>query len=157
MIDLNKLMEIAQEKENDKLQPGGYICQIKSVENVESKQYFEINYDIAMGEHEHYFAQQSHTYNNRFWPGKLFVSYNPNDSSRFMMLMKCLKESNKDASFSGDEQCMVGKQIGLVLQEEEYLDKYKTPKVRMRVAEITSVDKIRCGDYGVYGKRELKK
>lgn len=56
MIDLNKLMEMAQEKENDKLQPGGYICQIKSVENVESKQYFEINYDIAMGEHEHYFA-----------------------------------------------------------------------------------------------------
>lgn len=143
-----------------KLGPGGYVCKIKKVEDVPEKQYLRIEFDIAEGEYTNYFADRqewlAEKCGNDSWPrdGVMYRSYKESALPMFKAFITAIDESS-DTSYAeviedGDfnEQKLAGKRVGLVLREEENVWNGKL-SIRLSVASVRSVQKIRDGDFSV--------
>lgn len=145
------LSKVEEAGEYEKLVPGGYVCQIKTVRDDTQKEYLEIEYDIAEGKFKDYFKGLNASLG--FWGGKLIRSYKPNALPFFKAMTTALKQSNPsfvwDDDGQNDERTMIGKYIGLVLGEEEYVGADGTVKKRLRVAATRSVSAIRQNNYKV--------
>lgn len=141
-----------------KLPAGGYVCRITAVEDVPSKEYLRITYDIAEGQYTgHYsddFAQQ-HPYIHQFTR-----SYKQTAEGMFKAFLARLEESNQgrggSRAFSianwqihGNEQEFVGLEIGLVMQYEKYTNGQGEDKERLNVERVYASQDIRNNDYKV--------
>ena len=136
---------------------GGFICEIKTVEDVPEKEYLRVGYDIAealnddqkqfVGMYAKRKAERDFDY-----PSTV-VSYKEQSLPFFKGFVTALEESNKGYEWDNDETKFVGKRIGFVIGEEEYegKDKNGAPKVKVRtyVAERRSVQTIKDGDFEV--------
>lgn len=142
---------------------GGFICEIKAVEDVPEKEYLKISYDIAeavtddqkafVGMYAKRKAERDFDY------PKTVVSYKEDPEKPVIIQMfkgftTAVENSNAGYTWNWDEQSLVGKKIGFVIGEEEYEGKDKdgvTPKVKVRtyVYSRRSVDSIRNGDFKV--------
>ena len=142
---------------------GGFICEIKKVEDNEEKSYLKIFYDITeavtddqkefVGMYAKRKAERDFDY-----PATV-VSYREDPEKPVIIQMfkgftTAVENSNAGYTWNWDEQSLVGKKIGFVIGEEEYEGKDKdgvTPKVKVRtyVYSRRSVDSIRNGDFKV--------
>lgn len=132
----------------------GYICRITSVEDVVNKEYLRIEYDIAEGDFKDYYSQ---LYKNRgFWGGSMIRSYKEKALPFFKSFITAVEKSNPGFHFDSDEKKLIGKLLGLVLAEEEYLSNSGEVKTRLYADKPRSVEAIRTGDYKVPLKKLLE-
>lgn len=132
--------------------PGGYAAKIVSVEDNEQKEYLKIEWDFAEGEFKGVNQETFDAFG--FWPTLLIRSYKEKALRFFKGFKTAVEMSNRNYVFRNDPQSLVGKFMGVVLGEEEYLSKDGEVKTRLYVAEVRSGKSIRDGDYTV---PELKK
>ena len=134
---------------------GGFICVIKSVEDVPEKEYLRVGYDIAEAitpdQQEFVGMYEKRKKERDFDYPSTIVSYKEQSLPFFKGFVTALEESNKGYKWDNDEQKFVGMQIGFVIGEEQYMgrDKNGAPKVKVRtyVAERRSVQTIKDGDF----------
>lgn len=139
-------------KEFKKLQPGGYICRIVAVEDVPDKEYLKIKYDIAYGDYMDYYKGLYDRFGN--WGGVFIKSYKDKALPFFKGFLTAVEESNRNYVFNDDERTLVGKLVGLVLGEEEYLKQNGDVGKRFYVNAVRSMETIKNNDFVI---PELKK
>ncbi len=152
-LDLDNVQEFTKFKNP----VGGFICEIKTVEDVPDKEYLKVGYDIAQAlsdEQKEFVGMYEKRKKERdFDYPTTVVSYKENSLPFFKGFVTALENSNKGYKWDNDETKFVGKLIGFVIGEEEYegKDKNGAPKVKVRtyVAERHSVDAIKEGDFQV--------
>lgn len=152
-LDLDNVQEFTRFKNP----VGGFICEIKTVEDVPDKEYLKVGYDIAQAlsdEQKEFVGMYEKRKKERdFDYPTTVVSYKENSLPFFKGFVTALENSNKGYKWDNDETKFVGKLIGFVIGEEEYegKDKNGAPKVKVRtyVAERHSVDAIKEGDFQV--------
>lgn len=132
--------------------PGGYAAKITSVEDVEEKEYIRIGWEFADGEFKN--ANQETCAAFGFWPLTFVRSYKDTALRFFKAFKTAVENSNPGFVFKNDPQSLVGKFVGVVLAEEEYMSNAGQVKARLYVAECRSGKSIRDGDFKV---PELKK
>lgn len=143
-------------KENsgfEKLPVGGYIVKILNVQNVEEKEYLKISFDIADGEHKGFFKKQydGDTRADKKWPnaGSFVRSYKDSAASMFKGFTNAVENSNKNYKWDFDEKTLVGKTIGIVVGNEQYLNQKGQVRERTYVNAVRSVDTIKKGDFKI--------
>lgn len=152
-IDLDNVQEFTRFKNP----VGGFICEIKTVEDVADREYLKVGYDIAeaLSEDQKEFVGMyaKRKAERDFDYPTTVVSYKENSLPFFKGFVTALENSNKGYKWDNDENKFVGKKIGFVIGEEEYegRDKNGMPKVKVRtyVAERHSVQAIKDGDFEV--------
>lgn len=132
--------------------PGGYAAKITRVEDVEDKEYLKIEWEFADGEFKG--ANQEVFAAFGFWPCAFIQSYKDSALRFFKGFKTAVENSNPNYTFKNDPKSLVGKFVGVVLGEEEYLSRDGLVKTRLYVAEKRSGKAIREGDFKV---PELKK
>lgn len=133
--------------------PGGYAAKITEVVDNEDKEYLLIRWEFADGDFKGCNQETFDAFG--FWPIAFVKSYKQKALRFFKGFKTAVEESNRNYTFD----CMnpaglVGKFMGVVLGEEEYLDKEGKIKTRLYVDQVRSGKAIRDGDYKV---PELKK
>ena len=141
------LSNVEEAKEFPKLEAGGYVCRIHSVQDFENKEYLKIEYDISEGRFVGHFKALSEA--KDFWAGNFIRSYKESALPFFKAFINRIEESNPNYKFDNNEQNLVGKYIGLVLGEEEYEGSNGEIKTRLYVAAIKNVYQIRNGNFAV--------
>lgn len=152
-IDLDNVQEFTRFRNP----VGGFICEIKTVEDVADREYLKVGYDIAeaLSEDQKEFVGMyaKRKAERDFDYPTTVISYKENSLPFFKGFVTALENSNKGYKWDNDENKFVGKKIGFVIGEEEYegRDKNGMPKVKVRtyVAERHSVQAIKDGDFEV--------
>lgn len=132
--------------------PGGYAAKIVSVEDVEEKEYLRIGWEFADGEFKGVNQEMCAAFG--FWPLTFVRSYKDTALRFFKSFKTSVENSNPGFVFKNDPQSLVGKFVGVVLAEEEYLSNKGELRTRLYVSECRSGKAIRNGDFKV---PELKK
>lgn len=133
--------------------PGAYIAVIRSVEDLEKKEYLSIRWDFAEGAYKD--ANQKTFDRAGFWPTILIRSYKETAMRFFKTFKTSVEMSNKGYQFDDQNvQGLVGKYFGVVLGEEEYWKNNGDIGKRLYVAQVRSYKAIRNGDFKI---PELKK
>lgn len=136
---------------NGKLPAGGYVARITAVEDVPSKEYLWVEFDIAEGEYAGHFSDdfaKSRPYIHRF-----SRSYKDSAEGFFSAFLVALEESNRNRfsveqwQRTCDEHALVGLEIGIVVQTELYTSNTGEDKERNEVVGIYATQDIRNGDY----------
>lgn len=153
MRDLD-LTNVEEATEYPRLKAGGYVAKIVRVDDVSDKEYLKIYYDIAEGEFKDYFKDLANKFNN--WNGTFIRSYKEKALPFFKGFITAVEQSNRAYKFDNDESKLVGNGVGIVLSEEEYESKTGEVKIRLVVSKLTSVEKIKKGDYEVPKIKELE-
>lgn len=131
----------------EKVEAGGYICGIYTVEDVPEKEYLKISYDIIEGEKKGFYTKLK---KEKGWELPSFIaSYKETALSFFKGTITSIEKSNKGFKFDNDETKLVGKKIGLVLFEKERINNNGKKVVDMRVDKAHSIDAIKSGDFEV--------
>lgn len=152
-----------------KMPAGGYVVRIQAVRTqgedysgrpinyVDEKQYVKLIYDIAEGDF-------SGKYSDEYWQGEskdyghcIYMSWK--NLGALKNTITSFDDSNPGfdamAAFTADNwQLFVGKLLGIVLGEEEYIGNDGSVKTRYTMPRIKSVADIRAGKYRT---PELKK
>ena len=152
-INLDNVQEFAKFKNP----VGGFICEIKTVEDVPDKEYLKVGYDIAEAitdDQKEFVGMYARRKAERDFDYPVtIVSYKETSLPFFKGFVTALENSNDGYKWDNDETKFIGKRIGFVIGEEEYegQDKNGAPKVKVRtyVAERHSVDAIKAGDFDV--------
>ena len=149
-IDLTDVQESTGSRN---LPPGGYICKIVTVADVPQKEYLLITFDIAHGEYKDYYTEL----NNRagFWGGKYFQSYKETALGMLKRFVSCVEKSNQSYIWDCNESTLVGKHIGLVLAEEEYVSKDGEIKSNVKPVYVYTVEDIKTGAYDIPALKKL--
>ena len=140
--------DVQEVQDYKKLVPGGYVCIITNVEDFPDKEYLKIEYDIAQGEFENHYQKLFES--KSFWGGRFVKSYKDGMARSFFKgFLTALSNSNSGFVFDSNEKKLVGKYIGLVLGEEEYIKQDQTLGTRLYVGQIRSVSQIKSGEFEV--------
>lgn len=132
--------------------PGGYAAKITRVEDVEDKEYLKIEWEFVEGEFK---GVNNETFTAfGYWPMSFIRSYKDTALRFFKGFKTAVENSNPGYTFRNDPQSLVGKFIGVVLGEEEYISNKGELKKRITVMDIRSGKAIREGDFKI---PELKK
>lgn len=154
-IDFSNIQEAGESR---KVKAGGYICQITSVEDDPDKEYLKIEYDIAEGDFKGYYKELADS--RGFWAGRYIRSYKPKALPFFKRMCSAIAKSNPGFVFDGgsvnsDEKTLVGKLVGLVLAEEEYMANDGDVKTRLYVYSECAVSDIKNGKFKVPDMKKL--
>ena len=170
-FDMNAYNEAEASTGSDyqRMPAGGYVVRIQAVrvkgedygrviDYPEEKQYIKLIYDIDEGD----FAGK---YSDEYWAGpdkdyghQIYLSWK--NMGAFKGSIKCIEESNPGfdamAAFTADMYDMfIGKRVGLVLGEEEYLANDGSVKTRFGFPRLKSVDDIHNGRFKVPPLKKL--
>ena len=145
-----------------KLPAGGYICEIKAVEDVPDKEYLKVIYDIATGGFKGFYSDdwgKEHPFAHQ-----MFWSYKEKNRKYFKANMAAVDKSNLtdfnkalEASRDFNEQQLVGLKIGLVIGYEEYETNRGEIRERTTVVAVRSAQSIGQGDFTVPETKKLQK
>lgn len=159
MRKVNNWAEIKESTGFKRLAPGGYICAIKNVTDVEEKEYLKIEFDIIEGDDKGYFTKQYNddTRQDKKWPnaGTMYRSYKESALPMFKGFITSVEKSNKNFTWDWDESKLKNKFFGAVIGEEEYLNQKNEKRVRNRVASVHSVETIKNGDFEIPEMKKL--
>lgn len=155
VINLTNIQEAGT---NNRLQAGGYVCKYTNVSDSADKEYLYMEFDIAEGEHKDYYKNLEASAG--FWGGRCYRSYKENALPMFKRMCSAVSKSNPGYIFDGgeqnaDEKTLVGKLVGIVLGEEEYVKNNGETGTRLYVSYECDADKIRKGDFRVPAKKCL--
>ena len=124
---------------------GGYVAIITKVEDVESKEYLRFAFDIAEGEHKGFFATDDRPYTHQF-----YRSYKDTAMGFMKQFLDCVEDSNanfKQDGWNNNEQDLVGKYVGVLIQREDYTNDSGEDRARMNVVGFTTAENIRNKRY----------
>ena len=132
-----------------KLPAGAYICKITAVEDVASKEYLKVTYDIAEGEYAGHFARIRDEHPDWLWTGAYVKSYKTKALPMFKRFCSAVSKSNGAFVFDGntvnaDERTLIGKRVGLLMQEEEYYSDSGEKRTRLIVNREFPVDQLKA-------------
>lgn len=144
-----------------KLPAGGYIAEIKAVEDVPAKEYLRVVYDIATGEFKGIYSDD--------W-GKehpkahcMYWSYKEANRRYFKANMAAVDKTNLtdfnealEGSKDFNEQQLVGLKLGVVIGYEEYRSDRGEIRQRTYVAAVRSGQAIGQGDFTVPELKRLE-
>lgn len=155
----------------ERMPAGGYICAIQAVrasgvdgygrmvDYVNDKQYVKLIWDIIEGDFagkysDDYWSEPERDYGHQF-----FMSWK--NLGALKNTITCLEESNPGfdamAALEADQWGLfVGKQMGLVIGEEEYRANDGSIKRRYTLPRIKSVQDIRDGKFRVPALKKLE-
>lgn len=162
VVDLENVQEAG---EFERLVPGGYVCKITKVTDIPldpkngKGDYLNIEYDIAEGKYKDYYKQMEE--NLHFWGGRYIRSYKEKALPMFKRMCSAIAKSNPGFVFDGgkqnaNEQTLVGKMVGLVLGEEEYIGNNGEKKNRLYVKSEYDISSIRNGSFRVPEMKKLE-
>lgn len=106
------------------LEPGAYVMRIVRVVDKPANEYLEVYMDVAEGERRGFYADLKE---DDMWRCKWTKSYKESAEKFFRQFLDALEVSNRGrftvAGFSqtGDEQSMVGLELGVLFQREKYI------------------------------------
>ena len=148
---------------------GGYIVRIQAVRTKgfeygreidypEEKMYVKLIYDIAEGEFAGKFSDDYWADETKDWGHQIYFSWK--NMGAFKGNVLAIEESNPGfdamAAFTADKWALfVGKQVGIVLGEEEYLKSDGTVGTRFGFPRLKSVQDIRDGKFRVPPLKKL--
>lgn len=148
---------VEEAKDFPKVQPGGYICQIRDVEDNENQEYLKISYDIVDGEFKGHYSKLNATMNYSL---PFFIrSYKEKAMPFFKGMLTALECSNKGFSadkFNNQPETLVGAYIGLILGEEEYVNNDGEVKTALKVQGVRSTKVIKDGSFEIPKLKKLK-
>ena len=132
----------------EKLPAGPYVAVITEATDNEDKQYVEIVYDIAEGEHKGYYSDdwgKSHPYAHH-----IFMSYKDTALGMLKGRLEAIQASNPgfDAFAAWDAgrlDMFRGRLVGINLQEEEYERNDGDTGVRLNVVQVVDAQRVRDG------------
>lgn len=143
---------------------GGFVVEIKAIEDKEEKEYLEVRYDIVdcydPNDKEFIGMYTKRKKERDFDLPRHIISYSEKSLPFFKGFCTAIKESNNGYDFEQtfNEAELVGKRFGAVFGEEEYLgkDKNGADKVKKRSTIVgrRSVEAIKNGEFTI---PELKK
>lgn len=143
----------------ERLKPGGYVVRITAVNDNVKKEYLEILYDIAEGPAAGYYADAF--FDDKPYAHRLIRSYKETALGLFKRFTEAVDASNGTAFTAQVEKGfsegqLVGKVLGIVLAEEEYIS--NRGEVARRLNDVTDLpaDKIRAGEFTVPDIKKLE-
>lgn len=143
--------------ESKRLPAGGYVCKYTKVEDNADKSYLYMEFDIAEGEYEGYFEELEERAG--FWAGRCYRSYKENALPMFKRMCSAVTKSNKKFIFDGnkyaDESTLIGKLVGILLGEEEYIGNDGSTKTKLVVVREMPIEDIRDGKFKVPAIKKL--
>ena len=134
---------------------GGYVTRIINVENRADKEGLVVELDIADGEYVGYYEKLNAE--RGFWGLSTFRSYKEKALPFFKKFVMSVERSNDGYHWDRDEEKLIGKLIGAVLQHEEYEANDGTVKTKVTVNSFDSVQNILDGKFKVPDKIILEK
>jgi hypothetical protein len=140
----------------ERLPAGGYVAKITGVEDRSRDEYLLLTYDIAEGEHKDHFKD---TDEKLVSIHQFIRSYKESALGMFKAFTMAVDESNgtkltEQVEDGLQEQQLVGKLVGILLGEEEYMSNRGELRTGLKVRACMSADRIRKGGFKV---PELKK
>ena len=151
MKPITNIAEVQEAGDSKRLPAGGYVCKYTKVEDNAGKNYLYMEFDIAEGEYKGYFADLEERAG--FWAGKCYRSYTDKALPMFKRMCSAVTKSNKSFIFDGNKYCdestLVGKLVGIVLGEEEYVGNDGSIKTRLYVVRELSVEDLKAGKFKV--------
>lgn len=159
MKKIENFEQVKASGEFDQLKPGGYIGVLYKAEDESDKEYLKVSFDIAEGEFADYYKNLHSQFN--FWGGVFFRSYKEKALSMFKGFIKSVEESNPGYVWNWDESTLKGKKVGLILQEEEFVQTGGAHAGELRthliVQKVVNVETIKSGKYKVPELKKLDK
>ena len=146
--------------EFEKPTAGGYCIEIRRVEdfpldpNTGKGDYLRIEYDICEGEFEGYYTKQNERFGGK-WFASFIRSYKDSAAGMFKHFVNCVEESNAGYKWSWQEQSLVGKRLGVVLGEEEYVKNDGGVGTKLVVKDIKTLAQIAIGDFKIPSIKKL--
>lgn len=139
-----------------KLPAGPYVAKIVSATDFESKEYVEVVFDIAEGEHAGYYSDdwgKNHPYAHHF-----FMSYKDSALGMTKGRLEAIQASNPGfdpfaAWDAGRLDMFANRLVGINLQEEEY-EYNGDVKTRLNVCQVVPAQDVRDGKVKT---RDIKK
>lgn len=161
MRKINDWENVQESGSFKKLPVGGYIIGIKKVEDVESKEYLKVEWDICKGDCKNWWQSQfdKDTRNDKRWPngGTMYRSYKGGAESMFKSFITSVEKSNKGFAWNWDESKLKNKVLGVIIAEEEYQNQKGQIRTRPYVYQVHSVETIEKGDFEVPELKKLDK
>ena len=151
------------------LPKGGYVMRIMGATAKTNSvgQYVEVEADIAEGEYAGYFKKdyEAQDKEDKIYHCRYFLNVPKDDGSekdgwskrRFKTFTAALEESNPGYVFDWDEKKFAGLLIGGLFNEREYEKNDGSVGRATNFKSVTSVEKIRKGDYKLPKDDLLKK
>ena len=144
----------------EKLPAGGYVIRIVGVEDVPAKEYLNIVYDVAEGEHAGFYSDDFGKRNP--WAHRFVRSYKETAEGMFKAFLMRLEESNRNFSIANwqvhsDERAFIGLELGIVLQLEQYTNDKGEDKERLEVVGVYASQDIRNGDFKLPPVKDSRK
>lgn len=130
------------------LPAGPYVARLVELKDNEEKEYVEVIYDIAEGEHAGYYSDdwgKNHPYAHHF-----FMSYKESALGMLKGRLDAIQSSNPGfdpfaAWDAGRLDIFVGRLVGINLQEEEYKRSDGEVGTRLNVCQVVSAQNVRDG------------
>lgn len=162
---------------SDRLPAGGYVAKITAVRtewenysgdvcSAKDKEYVKLIFDIAEGDYKGIFEDEELNPNRdwKHWACLSWKNCNTNENRMGMLkgILTAFTNSNAGfdapAAFQADKwDLFVGKQVGLVIGEEEYETRDGDVAVKTSLPNFRSVQTIRAGEFTVPKLKKLKK
>lgn len=134
---------------------GGYIANIRKIDIYDNGSTTVFLIDIAEGEYKGYFDYMYvFDCDMKFDCG--YVVHMPSEHNKLVNLIHVIEQSNPGFEFSGDLSQLVGKEFGIVLQEQEYTEFDSSLSTRLEVATVTTIKDIHAGNYTIPSKATLQ-
>jgi len=157
MKSIKNIASVQEAGDSTRLPAGGYICKYTKVEDTPEKQYLYMEFDIVEGEYKGYFADLEERAD--FWAGRCWRSYKDKALPMFKRMCSAVTKSNKGFIFDGnehaDESTLIGKKVGIILGEEEYLGNDGSIKTRLYVVREVDIADIKAGKFKVPALKKI--
>lgn len=146
--------------ETEQLPAGGYVLTITECTDDEANERLQVEYDIAEGEHKGFYAG---VYDRTgYWRGKTIKSYKEKARRFFEAFLQAVEASNPGYVWDWKPESLIGKTVGAVLREEEYIGTDRETgkqvvRVRITPDHFKSAEDIRKGNFKVREKKLLSK
>lgn len=144
----------AQSGDFERPQAGGYCIEILKVEDIPidpktgKGDYLKIFFDICHGDFAGYYTKQHERFGGEYYTS-FIKSYKEKALGMFKHFTNCVEESNQPYKWDWNEQGLVGKFLGVTLQEEEYLKNDGSIGTRLRVKDIKTCEDIIEGNFKI--------
>lgn len=139
------------------LPAGPYVARITSMTDNPAKEYVEVVFDIAEGEHAGYYSDdwgKQHPYAHHF-----FMSYKESALGMLKGRLEAIQASNPGfdpfaAWDAGRVDMFANRLVGINIQEEEY-ERDGEVKTRMNVCQVVDAQRVRDGKVKPRAKKSI--
>lgn len=149
--------EVEEASGSSMLPAGGYVVRITDVEDFPEKEYLKFTFDVAEGEYAGFFRNDDRPYVHQF-----VRSYTDKAEPFFKHFLVCLEESTRgkfkieEWEKTCDESRLVGLELGVVFQVEDYTNTKGEDRKRMNAEGFYAAQDIRNGDFTVPDPKDTR-